>query len=159
VSLTWVLVVDVAAWTVVGLAAGYGMTKVPSRRLAEDGWLTRVRSVERGGRLYEHLGIRRWKDRLPDAGGWFRGGVAKRTTGGPSSYERFVIETRRGEITHWLVLAAAPFFALWNPPGLLVAMVVYAVVANLPCILVQRYNRARLERITTAWSARRPRQR
>jgi hypothetical protein len=26
-------------------------------------------------------------------------------------------------------------------------MVLYAIVANVPCLLVQRYNRARLERV------------
>ena len=50
--------------------------------------------------------------------------------------------------THWLILAATPAFALWNPPGLFVAMVVFALVANVPCLVVLRYNRARLLRRT-----------
>ena len=54
--------------------------------------------------------------------------------------ERFVVETRRAEATHWLVLAAGPFFVLWNPWGLALVMVAYAVVANVPCLLIQRYN-------------------
>ena len=29
-------------------------------------------------------------------------------------------------------------------------MVVYALVANVPCLLIQRYNRARLERVLRA---------
>lgn len=44
-------------------------------------------------------------------------------------------------------MSAAPFFFLWNPVALGAAMVVYALVANAPCLLVQRYNRARLLRL------------
>ena len=29
----------------------------------------------------------------------------------------FVIETRRAEWTHWILLIAGPFFLLWNPWG------------------------------------------
>ena len=38
-------------------------------------------------------------------------------------------------------------FVLWNPPVLLAAMAGYAVVANAPCIAVQRFNRARILRV------------
>ena len=49
---------------------------------------------------------------------------------------------------HWMILVIVPVFALWNPAPLVAAMVAYAVVANLPCVMVQRYNRARIERVT-----------
>jgi glycosyl-4,4'-diaponeurosporenoate acyltransferase len=93
---------------------------------------------------------------LPEAGSFFPGGFPKRTLGdrGSPHLERFVVETRRAELTHWVVLAAGPVFFLWNPWWLAVVMVVYALVANLPCIFVQRYNRARLERVL-AYRARR----
>jgi glycosyl-4,4'-diaponeurosporenoate acyltransferase len=45
-------------------------------------------------------------------------------------------------------LAATPVFALWNPLGLFLAMVVFALTANVPCLVVLRYNRARLVRRT-----------
>jgi glycosyl-4,4'-diaponeurosporenoate acyltransferase len=35
-------------------------------------------------------------------------------------------------------------FGLWNPPWAVAVMFIYATVANVPCLLVQRYNRARL---------------
>jgi glycosyl-4,4'-diaponeurosporenoate acyltransferase len=148
------LAVDIVAWAVIGVAVGYGMHRLSADRIAHDGPVTRLRSFERDGRFYESIGIRRWKDRLPEAGDWFAGGVSKRTTGGPSAFDQFVIETRRAELTHWAVLGFAPFFALWNPWYLTVAMWTYAVVANVPCLLVQRYNRARLERLIELRSAR-----
>ncbi len=146
-SLGLTILVDVAAWTIVGVGVGYGMHRVSLSRLDHDTWLTRPRAFERQGRAYERLGIRRWKDRTPELGGLFAGGVSKRSSGGRSRLDRFAAETRRAEYTHWLVMAAAPFFALWNPWFLTVAMVVYALVANLPCLMIQRYNRARITRI------------
>ena len=46
-----------------------------------------------------------------------------------------------------LVILLLVVLALWNPPGLFAAMVVFAVVANVPCLIIQRYNRARIARI------------
>jgi glycosyl-4,4'-diaponeurosporenoate acyltransferase len=61
--------------------------------------------------------------------------------------ERFAVETRRAELTHWLILAASPWFFLWNPWWLGLAMVGYGIIANVPCLAIQRYNRARLLRM------------
>ena len=36
-----------------------------------------------------------------------------------------------------------PVFLVWNDPWVLAPMTLYAVVANGPCLVVQRYNRAR----------------
>lgn len=140
---------DAAAWAAWGTAAGYAAHRLPRTLLARDTSLTRLRACERGGCLYERLRVRRWKRLLPDAGAVFRDGVAKRDLVGKdvASLQRLVEETRRAELVHWTVAALAPVFALWNPVPLTVAMVVYAVVANVPCILVQRYNRARLLRL------------
>ncbi len=156
-SLGATLVVDVVAWALIGVVVGYGMHRVPLRRLERDTWITRPRRFEREGRLYERLGIRRWKDRTPELGGLFRGGVSKRTSGGRGRLERYAAETRRAEYTHWAVMAAGPLFALWNPWYLTIAMLVYAVAANLPCLLIQRYNRARITRIAVRAAVRNPR--
>jgi glycosyl-4,4'-diaponeurosporenoate acyltransferase len=93
--------------------------------------------------------IKQWKDLLPDAGALFQGGVSKQDLVGRDRehLERFAVETRRAELTHWLILTAAPWFFLWNPWWLGLAMVGYGIVANVPCVAIQRYNRARLLRI------------
>src|SRR5690606_31478651 len=95
------------------------------------------------------LAIRRWKDRLPELGGTFRGGVSKRSLASRTTadLDRLVAETRRAELVHWAIPAITPLFLLWNPPALFAAMVAYAVVANVPCLVVQRYNRGRLQRV------------
>jgi glycosyl-4,4'-diaponeurosporenoate acyltransferase len=83
---------------------------------------------------------------VPEAGAVFAGGFAKRDLR-RGDLDRYLLETRRAEYTHWAILAAAPLFLLWNPPAVWLLMVAYAVVANVPCLLIQRYNRARLLRI------------
>jgi glycosyl-4,4'-diaponeurosporenoate acyltransferase len=88
-------------------------------RLDHDGLFTRLRAWERGGRVYERLGIRRWKDRLPEFGAVFRGGASKRYIPSRDTphLARFAAETRRAEIVHWAIPLVTPLFALWNPDG------------------------------------------
>ena len=65
----------------------------------------------------------------------------------PGRPPRYVIETRRARYTHWGIVFAAPLFVLWNPWALWLAMVACAVIANVPCLVIQRYNQTRVLRI------------
>lgn len=143
------VLVSCVAWAAIGLTTGLVAHRLPTRRLDHDSWLTRPRAVERGGRLYERLGIRRWKDRLPEQGALFRGGFSKRGLRDRSAdhLERFVVETRRAEVVHWANAAAGPVFWVWCPPGLGAVMVVFGVTVHLPFVCIQRYNRFRLQRV------------
>jgi glycosyl-4,4'-diaponeurosporenoate acyltransferase len=148
--LTVVVAADVVAWAVVGVVAGWTGHRLAPHRLDHDGPVTRLRPHEVDGRWYERRWrIRRWKSRLPEAGGLFAGGFSKRMLDGRAinHLERFVVETRRAEVVHWWILASVPLFGLWNPWWLWAAQAAYAVAANVPCIAVQRYNRARLLRV------------
>jgi len=140
---------DAALWVAWSAVCGYAAHRLPDERLRRSGPL-RLRAFERDGRVYERwLRIKAWKDALPEAGSLFRGGFSKRgVVGHDRAYlERFARETRRAERTHWAILALSPVFFAWNPWWLATAMAGYGVVANVPCLLVQRYNRARLERL------------
>jgi hypothetical protein len=54
-------------------------------------------------------------------------------------------ETGRAEYTHLFAMLPAPIFFIWNPWWGGIIMIIYAVIINVPCIIAQRYNRARLE--------------
>lgn len=149
----WIVVLNVGGWLVVQLALAWAFTRMPVAWFGGG----RIFSWERGGRLYDRvLWIRRWKGVLPDGARWFRGGYAKSRLAGyePRHLERFCRETWRGELCHWTALACAPVFFLWNPWWGDLIVATYALGANLPCILVQRYNRARLQRWAECRAAR-----
>jgi glycosyl-4,4'-diaponeurosporenoate acyltransferase len=145
-SRSWTVALDVVAWGLVHAGTGYLAHRLPDRTIDHDTWWTRPRRWEHSGRRYTRIGIRRWKDRVPEAGALFAGGVSKRrvpdlTTGG---LQRFAAETRRAEYGHVACAAAAPLFVLWNPPAVAAVMVVYGVAVNAPFVAIQRYNRARI---------------
>jgi glycosyl-4,4'-diaponeurosporenoate acyltransferase len=144
--IAWIVVLNVAGWPVIQFSLAWLFTLMPVRWFESDG----TNPWEQGGRFYESIfGIKRWKDSLPDAARWFSGGFAKGfLVGHDRPYlRRFISETRRGELCHWCAIGCAPVFFLWNPWWADLVMVGYALLANIPCILAQRYNRLRLRRL------------
>ncbi len=157
----WIWAANILGWPVIQLGVARICLAMPAERFETCGWLCRVRGWERDGRVYEDwLAVRRWKRALPDGAGWFGGFAKKRLTGHSAEYLRtFVAETRRAEFAHWCMLLCFPVFFLWNPPWACAVMLAYAVGANLPIIVVQRYNRAVLERALSGASGERRTQR
>lgn len=155
-SLVWVVVLDVAAWAVLSTAVGYAGHRLPVRWLTRDRGVLRLTRAESRGTPWRQLGIRRWKDLLPEAGALFPGGVSKRALGGhdDETLERMTRETRRAELVHWTLLVAWVPFLAWNPLWLAAVMVLYAVAANVPCLAAQRWNRVRLVRVLARRAAR-----
>jgi glycosyl-4,4'-diaponeurosporenoate acyltransferase len=148
-SIVWIIVLNVGGWLSIQMGLAWAFTRMPVA------WFNpgEAGAWERGGRFYERVfHIKVWKDRLPDASRWFGGGFAKGALihTHRDYLHRFLRETWRGELCHWLAMICAPVFFLWNPWWGDMIIVAYAILANLPCILVQRYNRARLERLLTA---------
>ena len=146
----WLIAINVLGWPVIHIAVAWGVTQLPPDTFNPQSWLFRPRSWEDDGEIYTRLfAIKQWKEFLPDAASWFRKGFPKNklTALAPDYLERFIQETCRGEAAHWMTMAAAPIFFLWNYWWVDLIMVAYAIMANLPCILTQRYNRFRLVRL------------
>jgi glycosyl-4,4'-diaponeurosporenoate acyltransferase len=142
------VVVDVIAWGAFHTATGYAAHRLDESRLSRDGWLLRPRRFETAGRWYRRwLRINRWKDKVPEAGDLFRGGVSKRHLPAydVAGLQLFVRETRRAELAHWWAMWCGPIFLLWNPPLAAGLLVGYGVAANLPFVVIQRYNRFRTQ--------------
>ena len=133
-------------WSVV---CGYVAHRRPAETFDPTRWHYRLRGWERGGRVYERIGIRRWKDRLPEAGAVFTGGFSKRRLASRdrSYVDRFLAETCRAEFAHWTMMALTPIWFVLFDPLVGVLNVLYALGANLPCLIVQRFNRGRLLRV------------
>jgi glycosyl-4,4'-diaponeurosporenoate acyltransferase len=141
----WIVALNAGGWLLIQLGWAWMFLKMPADWFNPGealGW-------ERNGHFYErYFYIKRWKDRLPDAARWFEGGFAKSKLAGakPDYLHRFIRETWRGELCHWLALACTPLFFLWNPWWGDLIIAGYATAANLPCVLAQRYNRIRFRR-------------
>lgn len=148
--LVWIIILNVAGWPVIHLLVAWGGTRLPIDLFHPDQWWCKARWFERDGRFYERVfAIRRWKDKLPDGAALFQGGFRKKHLNArdPHYLYAFVRETCRGEAVHWFVFFCAGIFFLWNVWWVGLIMVAYAAVANVPCILAQRYNRIRLMRL------------
>lgn len=143
------MALDVLAWLTAGAVVGRYQARRPLDALAEPGPLTRLTKWELAGSPFRRwVRVDAWKDRLPDAGTWF-GGLSKKQLppDGAGGWRRFAAESLRAERTHWAMFAVLPVLATWNPPSLLLANVVFAIVANVPCLIIARHNRARVMRL------------
>ena len=149
-SIGWTVLLNALAWLVIQLGLAWVMIRIPAERFDPRSLLARLWDWESSGRGYEKFfAIKHWKDYLPDAASWFKGGFAKAELRSPSPdfFVRFLRETWRGELTHWMALLALPLFAIWNPGWGVAVNAAFAMALNVPCILVQRYNRGRFLRL------------
>jgi glycosyl-4,4'-diaponeurosporenoate acyltransferase len=143
----WTILLNTAAWLAIHLGVSYLSSRLPLSLFHAEGWLYRARRWERDGRLYQAaFRIRSWKGLLPDGAAVFRRGFRKKRLASRSAeyLSRFVLETCRAELCHWLVFAVVPLFFLWNPWYVAAWMVPYALATNMPCVLAQRFNRPRI---------------
>lgn len=140
-SIAWVITLNVAGWLAIQLGFAWAFTKMTAT------WFNpgNVFCWEHTVRFYERVfRIKDWKDRLPDRARWFGGGFEKGALASRNRdcFQRFIRETRRGELCHWAAIASAPVFVLWNPWW------------GDTIILAQRYNRARFQKLLAKGSKR-----
>ncbi|MFN9643873.1 MAG: hypothetical protein ACK6BG_01835 [Cyanobacteriota bacterium] len=135
-------------WLLASLLVGQSANLVPERWLLPNSPSATSPAWRTGRRPTGPPGIRRWKRWIPDAGPALPGGVrkadlARRDQG---ALLQLWVETRRAELVHGLLWAAGGLTALWLPPEGVLVNLVFATAFNLPCLLVQRFNRDRLRR-------------
>jgi len=144
------ILIDIAAWFVIHIGVSYIMSRQPLASFNKNSWFYRKRDWERNGKLYERLfRLKSWKRRLPDGAVIFKNGFEKKHLKETNKdyLDAFIRETCRAELTHWIVFLFGPLFFIWNLWWVGIVMILYATIANLPCVITQRYNRIRLQRI------------
>lgn len=144
------ILIDVIAWFIIHVGVSYLMSRQSLTSFNHNSWLYRKRNWERNGKFYEKFfRLKSWKRRLPDGAAIFKNGFRKkRLKGTDKNYlDSFIRETCRAELTHWIVFLFGPLFLIWNLWWVGIVMILYATIANVPCIITQRYNRIRLQRI------------
>lgn len=148
-SLTTIILCFVL-WPLLQLGAMEITYRLPRSFYTVDNRIFKPRSFERQGRFYESVfKVKSWKHLLPDGARYFKRGYKKKELNDFSTgnLEVFVMETCRAELTH--ILGALPFglFGFFIEPGGVFLMFIYAIAVNLPCLIIQRYNRLRLLRV------------
>jgi glycosyl-4,4'-diaponeurosporenoate acyltransferase len=144
------IAINSLGWLVVQLGIALVFTRIPTRFFVHNSRLDCVRPREINMYL-NVLHIRRWKHLLPDGARWVGGASYRKPAASrdPIYLRSLILETRRGEAAHRLMLACCPIFFLWNPLRAWPILCLYATAANLPCIMAQRYNRHTVQRILT----------
>lgn len=151
----WIVVINIVLWGAIHMGIAYFATILPEKMIKTDSKWFEEKDWERGGKIYEDVfKIKKWKEILPDGSALFKQGFRKkRMQRMDKDYlKRFVLEVCRAEMAHWIVILFSPIFFIWNWWWAGIIMIVYAFIANMPCILAQRYNRIRLRRLLRAKS-------
>jgi hypothetical protein len=137
-------------WWVFQLIATLICLRIPDQYFNIHSYLYRMHRWERNGEVYETLlRVRAWKKYLPDAGALLMGSYDKTRLKNLErmNLEKFLIESCRAELTHLLPLSLFWVFGLFASAGITWLVFLYSLLANLPCMFVQRYNRPRIMRI------------
>ncbi len=101
-------------------------------------------------KLYRLLRVHDWQDKAPDMSRIVPKLIpAKRLTGSyRAQLPRMIQETCVAELTHVLLSVCGPYaLRLWPGAGGVLITAVYILFGNVPFIIIQRYNRPRLQRL------------
>lgn len=120
---------------------------LPKRWFRADLFPYRSYRFEKNGKIYMKIAIHKWQNKIPDISKILPFMIPKKRLSKDSvdKIPRMIQETCVAEFIHG-INALAGFYCLWLCPkvGGIIISIIYAVVFNLPFVLVQRYNRPRL---------------
>ncbi len=120
---------------------------LPKKWFRADLFPYRGYGFEKNGRIYMKIGIHKWQSKIPDMSKILPFMMPKKKLSGENleKMPRMIQETCVAEFIHG-INAIAGFYCLKLCPGVggVVLSIIYAVILNLPFVLVQRYNRPRL---------------
>lgn len=105
---------------------------------------------EKKGNIYDQFfKVHFWKKYLPDGGAFVKGELKLRHLDFSSEQNmvEFLTASCRAETSHWLSIFPFWMFGFFIPPIGVWYMFIYALIANMPCIIVQRYNRPRITKL------------
>ena len=135
----------------IGVIAGIVFAYLPASLFKGTEKLLKTLDFEENGRFYEkYFKISRWKDKLPQFSNIVKVGFHLNNLEIKSKeyFERFRIETLRAEVTHLFLIIISPVFFFWNENKIygVICTILY-IIGNFPFLMIQRYNRPRIEKI------------
>lgn len=141
------IVICFALWASLQYLAAFICLKIPDRFFSPYAYYFRAHPWEDNGAIYNNVfKVHKWKKRLPESGSLMKGSYNKKTLKSFSneSLNKYLVESCRAEMTHCLGIFPFWIFGLFTPPKALIIMFIYALSVNIPCIMIQRYNRPRI---------------
>ena len=132
----------------IGILANLIGAALPRSWFHPDRFPFRCQKWEQGGQIYEKIGIRVWKDKLPDMSKVVHNLYRKEVDPRPNAenLERLIQETCVAELSHYvLLLLSLAVTRIWHGVG---GWVVWGlcILGHLPFSIIQRFNRPRLQR-------------
>jgi glycosyl-4,4'-diaponeurosporenoate acyltransferase len=122
----------------------------PARLLNPRNRLFREKHWEAGGAIYQRIfNVRRWKDALPELSDIIKKLFPKkRIIRFDAEYlQSYIIESCRAELTHFCIIGISFLFPLWAGFSVSLLIIYISIFLNLPFIIIQRYNRPRIQRL------------
>lgn len=132
-------------------ASGFLLGRLmPKKLFRADRFPFRLYRWEQGGKIYNRVGVRRWKEKVPDMSAIFPQLMPSKKrpkNATVEQMERMIQETCVAEWIHGLlcILGFGCVF-IWKGIWGWVISILY-LLGNLPDIIIQRYNRPKLMRI------------
>ncbi len=119
---------------------------LPRKWFNPEAWPFKPFKFERDGRIYEKLGVRIWKDRLPDMSKAMPDMTRKSVSmsGGSAQAETVAQETCVAEMVHWVLMALSWIIYRIYACTLGAAIAILYALSHIPFIIIQRYNRPTL---------------
>ncbi|WP_201732475.1 hypothetical protein [Acidithrix sp. C25] len=145
----WALVViDSIYWLSMSFLVGFIASKIPLRWLSPRLERLSGRSLsDRISFLRMRTRVDRWKSYLPEAGGFFGGGVSKSHLGSRDldGMKAMQKEFVRASFVHQILIILWIFPFFFNPYWMGVTMGIYVFFANVPCLLSIKFSTYRFE--------------
>jgi len=143
------IIIFILLWPLLQLSISFLCILVNDKHFNYRSFFYKTGSWENNGEIYNKVFmIRKWKKFLPDGGAIMKGYKKKHLDNmSKENLEKYLIESCRAELQHWLSIFPFWIFGFFAPARVLIYMLIYAVAVNLPCIIAQRYNRPRIVKL------------
>lgn len=138
-------------YAVIGILGFVVGRLLPKKWFVSEWFPYRSFGFEKDGAIYDKLKIKSWQNKAPDMSRILPGLMpAKKIDKSFNSehLELMLRETCVAEFIHtWLCILGTHTLKIWRGLGGILVFAVYTLLGNLPYILIQRYNRPKLQRL------------
>lgn len=136
-------------WFSIQMTLAHFGTKIPNSFFEKNGHIFRIYSWENNGKFWNRiLKVNQWKYLIPE-GSKLNSHIYNKNSIEDLNIETLKqvdIEMKRAELIHWLSIIPVIIFVK-SSRYIQIINLIYVLFSHIPVILVQRYNRPRLEKL------------